>query len=168
MHHLDRIISGGQTGADQAGLFVAERFGIPTGGWAPHGWRTSRGPAPALLRDRFHLVEHRDGYAERTRTNVATADGTLRLAVDFTTAGERCTLRAIRDLGKPSIDVDLTHPRPVSEVVAWLQQHQVRVLNVAGNREQPRTPGTFPAACHYLRAVLESCGYTLLPRRGIR
>jgi hypothetical protein len=29
----ERVVSGGQTGADQAGLIAARRFGIPTGGW---------------------------------------------------------------------------------------------------------------------------------------
>ena len=168
MHQLIRIISGGQTGADQAGLFVAERFGIPTGGWAPHGWLTSRGPAPALLRDRFHLQEHAGRYPERTRANVAEADATIRLAFDFTTVGERCTLQAIREVGRPWLDVDLAHPRAAGDVVAWLQQHQVRTLNVAGNRERPETAGTFQAACHVLRAVLEGCGYTLLPRSQAR
>ena len=36
-----KVISGGQTGADQAGLVAARRFGIPTGGWMPRGWKTS-------------------------------------------------------------------------------------------------------------------------------
>jgi Circularly permutated YpsA SLOG family len=37
---LKKIISGGQTGADQAGLRTAKRLGIETGGWMPQGWRT--------------------------------------------------------------------------------------------------------------------------------
>jgi hypothetical protein len=35
---LDRVISGGQSGADQAGLRTARIPGIPTGGTAPRGW----------------------------------------------------------------------------------------------------------------------------------
>ena len=45
---LTTIISGGQTGADQAGLLAAQALGLQTGGWAPHGWRTDAGPAPWL------------------------------------------------------------------------------------------------------------------------
>jgi hypothetical protein len=37
---LERVISGGQTGADQGGLRAARACGIPTGGWAPRGWLT--------------------------------------------------------------------------------------------------------------------------------
>jgi hypothetical protein len=35
-----KIISGGQTGADQAGLDVAIELGIPHGGWIPKGRKT--------------------------------------------------------------------------------------------------------------------------------
>ena len=39
----EKVISGGQTGADQAGLVAAARFAIPTGGWMPHGFETAEG-----------------------------------------------------------------------------------------------------------------------------
>lgn len=45
---LERIVSGGQTGADQAALRAARAAGLPTGGWAPRGWLTEEGPAPWL------------------------------------------------------------------------------------------------------------------------
>ena len=161
---LVKIISGGQTGADQAGLQVAEAFGIPTGGWAPKGWITSRGPNPNLLRDRFKLQEHPGGYPARTFANAKESDGTIRLAYDFTTAGERCTLNGIREAGRPHFDVDLAHPRPAEEAVAWIREYGIRILNVAGNRERPKTPGTFRAACFWLRDLLVSLGYERVPR----
>ena len=34
---LEKIISGGQTGADQAALDAAIKLGIPHGGWIPKG-----------------------------------------------------------------------------------------------------------------------------------
>jgi hypothetical protein len=37
---LDKVITGGQTGADQAAWRVARAFGIPTGGWMPLGFLT--------------------------------------------------------------------------------------------------------------------------------
>src|SRR4051794_20445226 len=43
---LTRVISGGQTGAAQAGLHAARRGGLPTGGWAPRGWLVENGTAP--------------------------------------------------------------------------------------------------------------------------
>ena len=41
---IKKIISGGQTGADQIGLEVALSLGIPTGGTAPKGFITETGP----------------------------------------------------------------------------------------------------------------------------
>jgi ribosomal protein L33 len=40
---LKKIISGGQTGADQAALDVAINLGIPHGGWIPKGRKTEKG-----------------------------------------------------------------------------------------------------------------------------
>jgi hypothetical protein len=37
---IERVISGGQTGVDQAALRAARACGIATGGWAPLGWLT--------------------------------------------------------------------------------------------------------------------------------
>src|SRR5262245_6120448 len=37
---LDRVVTGGQTGADQAGWRVARTAGIPTGGWMTRGFLT--------------------------------------------------------------------------------------------------------------------------------
>jgi hypothetical protein len=36
---IEKLISGGQTGADRAGLEAAKALGIATGGTAPKGWR---------------------------------------------------------------------------------------------------------------------------------
>jgi Circularly permutated YpsA SLOG family len=45
---LERVISGGQTGADQAALRAARACGIPTGGWAPRSVRNPRSENPSI------------------------------------------------------------------------------------------------------------------------
>jgi len=40
---ISKIISGGQTGADQAALDAAIKLGIPHGGWIPKGRLTEDG-----------------------------------------------------------------------------------------------------------------------------
>ena len=51
-----RIISGGQTGADQGGLRAGAALGLDTGGWIPFGFRTDTGadcrPRPAIRPER--------------------------------------------------------------------------------------------------------------------
>ena len=64
---VNKIISGGQTGADQAALDVAIKLGIPHGGWIPKGRKTESGPLP----DKYLLQEMPNGsYAKRTEKNV--------------------------------------------------------------------------------------------------
>jgi Circularly permutated YpsA SLOG family len=45
---IERVISGGQTGTDQAALREARAFGIPTGGWAPRSVRNPRSENPSI------------------------------------------------------------------------------------------------------------------------
>jgi hypothetical protein len=52
---LPRVLSGGQSGVDQAALRAARACGLDTGGWAPAGWMTEVGPA-SWLAD-YGLVE---------------------------------------------------------------------------------------------------------------
>lgn len=60
---VEKLVSGGQTGADIAALDVAIRFGVPHGGWCPKGRRSLAGPIP----DYYQLTESpRSNYLERT------------------------------------------------------------------------------------------------------
>jgi hypothetical protein len=135
---ITRIISGGQTGADQGGLMAGEDLGLPTGGWAPRGWKTEVGAAPWLAR--FGLREFMQaGYPPRTRANVQDSDGTL-LIGNPASRGSRLTERTARSQGKPVyIIVATAFPTDLSRHVEpfrkWILQHDIKVLNVAGNRE---------------------------------
>ena len=150
---LAKIISGGQTGADQGGLRAARRCGLATGGWLPRGCLTLNGPDPGLAAE-FGLRETTSAqYQSRTRANVREADGTLRFARHFGSRGERCTRKALRQYGKPYLDIDIDRPLPVEDVRHWLRQHHIRVLNVAGNSEQ-RAPGITAFVVAYLTPVL--------------
>jgi Circularly permutated YpsA SLOG family len=140
---LEKIISGGQTGADQAGLRAARAAGITTGGWALRGWLTEsedgRHNVPAPWLAEFGLVDCPEpGYPARTRANVLASDGTLFFG-DWTTQGGAATLDACRLSRKPFLIVFRGTTRP-SQVVAWLREQNVRLLHVAGNRES-KDPG---------------------------
>jgi len=76
-----KVISGGQTGADRAGLEAAAYLGIQTGGTAAPGFSTSTGRDESLKK--FGLVpigcggSIRKGYVDRTKKNVDDSDATL-------------------------------------------------------------------------------------------
>ena len=162
---LKKIISGGQTGADQSGLIAASRFGIQTGGWMPNGFETKEGPNPELA-ERFGLFEHRGGYADRTSTNVRLSDGTIRLAGTFNSIGEKCTLKYIKKHRKPHFDVDMHDPRPEVDVVEWILSNNIEVLNVAGNSKpasiSAKAFGIEDFAVGYLVRVLGLLGHAAL------
>lgn len=158
---VDKVISGGQTGVDQAALRAAVRLGIPTGGFAPRGYVTLEGPKPNLLRG-YGLVALPGGYAQRTEQNVRGSDGTLRIASNFRSAGEKLTKLMTMEHKKPRFDVlidsDWLHNEEMKAVAArairaWFRQFKVRVLNVAGNSEQT-SPGIGAIAEAFLFDVL--------------
>ena len=165
---LDRIISGGQSGADQAALRAACSAGVPTGGTAPRLWlaevanvqpdgtvRWVHRPEPKLMA--FGLVEcnvpkdepaDRIGkpwtdwcacaYRARTKVNATNSDGTVWFG-SITSRGWTTTNGAAVAAGRPLMIVYQGITKP-SDVRAWIEAKGVRVLNVAGNREST-SPG---------------------------
>lgn len=152
-YRLDKVISGGQDGADLAALLVARCLGIPTGGTAPNGYRVSSGSNPFL--ELFGLTEHRSPrYPPRTEENVYRSDATLRLFVKKDSPGEVLTLAMTQKHRKPCMDVRVHEFNPAPhEVVRWLKQNNVRVLNITGNSE-PTAPGITAYCIDYLFPLL--------------
>lgn len=140
------VISGGQTGVDQAALLAARTAGLPTGGWAPHGWRTQAGSAPWLAD--FGLREHASSsYGPRTDQNAADASAVL-LFGDATSPGCRRTASAANRFGRPTHVVPWSPGLPVPDAAAtraWLARIRPAVLDVAGNREES-APGILATA----------------------
>lgn len=150
--NLKRVISGGQTGADQAGLRAAKIFGLETGGWLPKGCRTLDGPRFDLLTD-FNMVEHiSSSYAPRTEANVRDSDATIRFATTFSSAGEICTKKAINWYKKPSKSINTNNPIDVAEIALWIKENNFETLNVAGNSEET-SPGIGDFVFDYLLEV---------------
>jgi len=134
---LNKIISGGQTGADQGGLYAARELDVPTGGVAPQDWLTEEGPQRELLRG-FGLTECSEpGYSPRTRANVLAADGTL-LVGQYQRGGSALTHQIAEQARKPLFLLEFPSDRVephIEEFRFWLHRYRVHTLNVAGNRE---------------------------------
>jgi hypothetical protein len=74
---LDRMSSGGQTGADQAGWRVACAFGIPDGGSMPKGFLAEDRPRPEFA-ELYRAQEMPTVVsAAPTRQNICDSDATL-------------------------------------------------------------------------------------------
>ena len=136
---IEKMISGGQTGADSCIIGVGRRLEIPLGGLVPRGWRTERGPRPELAELGFTESDSAD-YPVRTRQNVERSDATLILATRPDSDGTRLTIRHAESLGRPFLLVDPFAADAAQQIRSWLMATEPGVLNVAGNRES-KAPG---------------------------
>ena len=134
---IRKIISGAQTGADQAGLVAGKILGLEVGGCVPKGRRTWTGPLTDQQMTEWNLVEHsRPEYPPRTKYNVQKSDGTVVFG-NPNSPGCRLTIKLCMAYRKPCT----INPTP-EELLDWTKRNNIRVLNVAGNREE-KNPGIF-------------------------
>ena len=149
---LEKIISGGQTGADQAALDAAIKLGIPHGGWIPKGRLTEDGPLPA----KYDLTEMpTQSYPERTQKNIRESDGTLILSHGMLTGGSEFTRKMALKYQKPMLHIDFTRTIPFEAAVVinnWMVDHDISILNVAGPRAST-DPNIYRAAIDIIEAV---------------
>ena len=138
---FEKVVSGGQTGADQGALDAALELGHPCGGWCPKGRKSEAGPIP----DMYPVVEYASSeYAARTEANVVDSDGTLIFTYGQPTGGTGLTVDLAIRHEKPFYVFDLDYDplnRDPGFIWEWGLDSDVYVLNVAGSRES-KDPGT--------------------------
>lgn len=141
--NLEKIITGGQTGVDQQALRAAKDCGVELGGWCPPGRVCESGVIPTEFVLQETPVERSEQAPDvprslRTQWNVRDADATLVLQLGDLgpyDVGTNWTIRCARQMAKPLLQIDLNQYESVDEVIAWLAEHKVTVLNVAGPSE---------------------------------
>jgi len=169
MWFLKKIVSGGQTGADRAGLDWAIHHGVPHGGWCPQGRIAEDG----ILDLKYHLLEVPNGsYRQRTKRNVMDSDGTLILNLGDLDGGTLATENFARQLKRPSLVMQLDQEISDSDIDAvwqWINEHEISELNVAGPRESKR-PGIYRKTITLLDFLLDKMRkthvYTVMPDFG--
>jgi hypothetical protein len=145
-----KIVSGGQTGVDRAALDVALELKLPCGGWCPKGRLAEDGVIPPD----YPLHETpTEEYPQRTEWNVRDSDGTLILTKGQPTGGTAFTIEVAARLKKPCLVLDLATQPHTAPVQSWAENHEIRILNVAGPREST-CPGIYAEARQFLLAAL--------------
>jgi hypothetical protein len=98
-----KIISGGQTGADRAGLDFVIHAGLEHGGYVPRGRKAEDGRTD----DRYNLIElSTSSYPARTRRNIEESDGTVIFSLNRRlSGGTKLTLELANNLGKPVLHI---------------------------------------------------------------
>lgn len=149
---VERIVSGGQTGVDRAALDFAIESGIAHGGWCPKGRLASDGP----LDTRYQLIETESaGYRQRTKLNVRDSDATLVINIGALDGGTLQTVLFARQARKPHLVIQLDEvatAEVAARIATWLRAECIRVLNIAGPREE-KQPGIYAATMGLLRVA---------------
>ena len=131
---VERIVSGGQTGADRAALDFAIKHGIPHGGWCPQGRSSEDGEIDACYVLRETPLPD---YAQRTEWNVRDSDGTVIFSIGVTLGGgSQATEEFAAKLGKPCLHLsrEADGDKAPGRLRQFIARHDIRVLNVAGPR----------------------------------
>lgn len=142
MAGLYKVISGGQTGVDQAALNAALHCGLAVGGWCPPGCLCESGNIPEWF-DLKETPQERSPLApevprsQRTAWNVRDADATLILLPASATAGPgtEWTKECSRLYQKPLLICDPYQTEAAAIISRWLKTQLVSILNVAGPSE---------------------------------
>jgi hypothetical protein len=155
---LRKIISGGQTGADRAGLDFATDTGLEHGGYVPKGRKAEDG----RINDRYNLVElSTSSYPARTSRNIEESDGTVIFSLNRRlSGGTKLTLELANKFGKPVLHIYDTRKEQifnpgsfrgeVQTLTDFLCSNKIEVLNVAGPRES-KEPGVYDWTVRMLR-----------------
>lgn len=134
MGKLIKVISGGQTGVDRAGLDAALSLDIPIGGWCPKGRRAEDGKVP----DKYPLKEtFESNYLQRTEFNARDADATIimsRFSQD--TSGIQYTKQFCRKWKTLIMDFSKLYNPMFGYKDIFDMLLLCRVINVAGPREE--------------------------------
>jgi hypothetical protein len=154
---LEEIVSGGQTGADQAGWRAARVVQISTGGWMPHRFLTEDGPRPEFAVQFGAAEMPTESTTARTERNVQDSDATLWFG-ETTTTGAHDTVGACLNFRKPCLPIAPSASFEPAQVAAWIIENHVKILNVAGNRESLE-PGIGERVERFLGLVFEKLGF---------
>ena len=141
---IEKIISGGQTGADRAALDWALEHKVPHGGWCPKGRRAEDG----TISGRYHLRETPSANSrQRTEWNVRDSDATIIFSISPNLrGGSQLTLEACIQYRKPVLRIwrQGTVAAAGEKVRRFVGQHAARTLNIAGPRRSESSQiGTF-------------------------
>lgn len=164
---IEQIVSGGQTGVDQAVLLTASEFGIPVAGWCPKGGLDENNVC--ILHQHTSLREATTADpAERTKLNIRDSDGTLIIVPSWPLPenikdGTWLTIDEAHHTGKPYLVINLAKKQDAADKVQqWLEQHDIKVLNVGGPRES-NSPGIYQETCELFQALFESLRCSFRP-----
>lgn len=151
---VKKIISGGQTGVDRAGLDAAIELNIDHGGYVPKGRKAEDGRVPL----KYEMEElTKGGYPARTKKNIESSDGTLVFCQGKPSSGTKLTIDHAEQINKPFLvlDIDAVSKQTAASMIRdWVTNEGIEVMNVAG----PRLSSAPIVATMAKRILIEALG----------
>ena len=131
---LRKIISGGQTGVEQAALDAAIKYNFSHGGWIQKGRKTEDG----ILPYEYKLKELNSGaHPNYTEKNVINSDGTLIISHDKLKGGSVLPRRLAKKYNRQFLHINLDETPAfiaASKINNWIIEYDIEILNVTGSR----------------------------------
>jgi hypothetical protein len=159
---VKKIISGGQTGVDQAALDAAIKLDISHGGWIPMGRKTDAG----LLPSRYRLRELPSGdWPLVIERNVMDSDGTLIISRGTLRGTSELSRKTAMQRKRPWLHVDLEKINAFEAaraIQAWTMKNSIDVLHVTGPRA-----GDDPEIYKVTTVLLEAAFYLEITEKGM-
>lgn len=138
----------------RATLDTSIKIGIDHGGYIPKGRKTEDGVLP----EKYQLEEMPTAsYPKRTEKNTLDSDGTLILSCGKLTGGLALTRKLAKKHEKPWVHVDLDKLSlldAVKIIKAWIDRHDIEILNVAGPRAS-KSPSIYAETVNILERVMK-------------
>jgi hypothetical protein len=119
----------------------------------PHGFRTDAGPPSELDHDLGHEPALPGGDLDSFERNLWCSDATLWFG-ETSSARAHAIISACHRWGKPCLPVAPCASFQPSQVAAWIEEHHVKSLNVAGSSEEDE-PEIGQRVEQFLRLVLQ-------------
>ncbi len=149
---LEKIISAGQAGADQAALDAAMNLGVPYGGWIPKDRWTEAG----TISDKYELKEMPSlSYEESIEQNIIDSDGTLVISHGKPAGEYLLSFKFSEQHKKKLLHINLKNNKGFSAaqlVKSWIALNDIKVLNVSGPCES-EDPEIYEDTVSLLKAV---------------
>jgi hypothetical protein len=96
-------------------------------------------------------------YSERTKLNIKDSDGTLIFVPSLpikVTDGTLLTIAEVKEKNKSYFIVDLSKPQDVSDIITWIKEKDIKILNVAGPRES-QSPGVYKSSRELIEKIIK-------------
>jgi hypothetical protein len=160
---IEKIVTGGQTGVDQASLKIASDEGIEIGGWCPKGGLDEKGNC---ILDKYSSLKETETSDpnERTKLNIEDSDGTLIIVPciplpEKIKDGTLLTIEHAKKQKKPNLIISLAEKKDAVDTIHnWMQENDIKILNIAGPRES-NAPGIHDEACELFQELFASFKY---------